>query len=663
MSHDNQLVACRSEFVSMPEHGVADSSGHVKVPRHAEVRILRSMALRRLTVLAILAACAIGQPMEDKARYLQRDLKEKHLLDGLYVSIVPATAPGEKLTHSVDEPGNVIHAGVWTGRYLGGVAYQYAVTRDRDVRIHGGALLAGLRRLQEVTGKPGLLARGYVKGHGPVELFERGGGDSAHWHQGQGQFSDYRFYSDVSVDNFNAVLYGYALYYDLAADDAQKKIIAFDVDRLMTHLLDNHYRIVDLNGQVTQFGHVGIDPDPARDGYYLKLYANQIARYSTGPGWRPSLRASLMALPDLLIAYHITGKQRYRDEYRKVIERFAGNPEPARDTRPYSLERVAKVNHSSEGQAYEALFNLIRYEDDPKLLEIYNRWVSDLWEMNWMEGNSLYTFMTLALLPRKWEPTKPGKMRPIATDLPHAEESLQLAVDTLRRYPMDRVLHPVMNSIRPDIELNPTVDRGREKQAAKPVPIDQRPLDNEYAWKGNPYALDGWLKPSVTAIAFSCDDPLVAWFSDATGRAYMTRDGMKTWRDISWGLEGARVRNLVSSPARTFVLFADTDRGVMVTRDGGMSWRSVDSVENPEFPVVARQPSSQDVGAMEGWRIPVASWVLAASRGTFAGGPGGAYQTSDGKHWSELKLWREDETGAADYLHAYWMGRYYGFVP
>jgi hypothetical protein len=26
-------------------------------------------------------------------------------------------------------------------------------------------------------------------------------------------------------------------------------------------------------------------------------------------------------------------------------------------------------------------------------------------------------------------------------------------------------------------------------------------------------------------------------------------------------------------------------------------------------------------------------------------------------------LWREQETGAADYLHAYWMGRYYGFLP
>ncbi len=101
--------------------------------------------------------------------------------------------------------------------------------------------------------------------------------------------------------------------------------------------------------------------------------------------------------------------------------------------------------------------------------------------------------------------------------LPHTQESLALSIDTLRRYPADRVMHPVMNSIRPEIEMNPFVDRGNAKQALKPVPIDQRPLDNEYAWKGNPYQVDGWLKPSVTSLQFACDDSQVVWFSDAGG--------------------------------------------------------------------------------------------------------------------------------------------------
>src|SRR5215510_11404866 len=128
-----------------------------------------------------------SSPLEAKAQYLQRDLVDKHLLQGLYVSIVPSAPPGEKLAHTVDEPGNVIHSGVWTGRYLAGVGYQYAATKDPWVRKHGGEILKALRIQQEVTGKPGLLARGYMKGHGPVEGWERNGADSRKWHQGQGK--------------------------------------------------------------------------------------------------------------------------------------------------------------------------------------------------------------------------------------------------------------------------------------------------------------------------------------------------------------------------------------------------------------------------------------------------------------------------------------------
>jgi hypothetical protein len=65
---------------------------------------------------------------------------------------------------------------------------------------------------------------------------------------------------------------------------------------------------------------------------------------------------------------------------------------------------------------------------------------------------------------------------------------------------------------------------------------------------------------------------------------------------------------------------------------------------------------------MKGWRIPRASSVFLTPRGLVASGAGGCYQSVDGENWTELKLWRESETGAADFLHAYWMGRYYGYI-
>ena len=284
-----------------------------------------------------------------------------------------------------------------------------------------------------------------------------------------------------------------------------------------------------------------------------------------------------------------------------------------------------------------------------------------------MEGNALFTYMTVALS----EPSR-------------REEAVRLANETLRLYPTDRVMRPVMNSLRRDLETNPFADRMGQKQSAKPIPINERPLDNEYAWKGNPYQMDGWLKPAITALKFSCDDPQVAWFSDSIGRIYMTRDGMTNWRDMSAGLMGARVKNMAPSETRTFVLYVETDRGVVLTRDGGMHWQNateqnVPSFRKPEFGewqrrggselqiddqkrLLRRTAGSAAEPAMEGWRIPVTTSVFVTPHGVVAAGPGGAYSSQDGKKWKELRLWPEYETGAADFLHAYWMGRYYHYI-
>jgi hypothetical protein len=773
-----------------------------------------------LGAAAPVAAISNDSTLIEKAEYFQRRLVEKHWLDGLYMSIVPVTRAGQTPDHTVEGPANVIHAGVWTGRYLGGVGYQYAVTRDPAVRKHGGQILQALRVLQEVTGKPGLLARGYVRGHGPTG-YERGGGDSAEWHQGQGRYSTYRWYGDVSVDNFNAVLYGYAIYYDLAADEAQKKIITHDVDRLMTHLLDNHCRIIDVDGEVTRYGHVGIDPDPSRDAYYQQVYRGFGRRVQSESGqYRPSLRASLMLLPDLLIAAHITGKPRYRELYDRLLKRFLPNEPRERTLREWSLQTVARVNHSSEGQAYEALYNLIRLEHDAKLKELYKGWMADLWAMNKTEGNSLFSFMTQAF----FSDTRPDP----------------LALETLRRYPVDRVLRPVMNSLDPSLPRNPHADRANDPQAAIVVPMDRRPLDNEYEWKGNPYRLDGWLKPAVVAVASCADDPLVGYAADSAGQFWMTRDAGRSWEPRSFGLQGARVLQLGASPRRTYILVAATDRGLYRTLDGGLSWRAAQGAPAEAFrhvrwapgqparllaatdrhlfrsddagvswtpcqdglpdeavqalliaPVPDPRPSTLDprpsnagpgsvvggqssfvalvavggklyrrgaedaawaeVGGLPlgpGMRVnellidpgdPAKVWLAAdtgiyhsqdgggawehATRGTpdfpavsvaldpgqngrlfavlrdrgvfvsadrastwkpahakmriprgyrvfgvgskvWASTPGGLYETGDGgRAWREVRLWPEHETGSADFLHAYWMGRYYGFVP
>ena len=125
---------------------------------------------------------------------------------------------------------------------------------------------------------------------------------------------------------------------------------------------------------------------------------------------------------------------------------------------------------------------------------------------------------------------------------------------------------------------------------------------------------------------------------------------------------------------------------MLLTRDGGLSWRTAPAENLPTFTKYDfKQPltlasgatlrinesdelvRSTDGGktsqlAMNGWRIPRAKSLFQTPWGIIASGPGGAYRSADGQTWEELKLWREMETGPADFLHAYWMGRYYGFL-
>src|SRR5262249_54408036 len=158
-------------------------------------------------------------------------------------------------------------------------------------------------------------------------------------------------------------------------------------------------------------------------------------------------------------------------------------------------------------------------------------------------ANSLFAFTTLALLPR-YRDADARRSGTIPESVSHAAEGLALARDTLRSFPIDRVFRPVMNSLRTDIEINEFSRARGRLHSRKPLPIQLRPLDNEYVWKGNPYELDGWLKPSITSMQFSCDDPQVAWFSDSAGRAWLTLDGGKSWRNLNNGIMGGGIKNL-----------------------------------------------------------------------------------------------------------------------
>jgi hypothetical protein len=334
-----------------------------------------------------------ASPLGEKAEYLLQDLLDKHWLDGLYISIVPSAPHGTKLPHTVEEPGNVIHAGVWTGRYLGGVGYEYAVTKDPRARERGGEILKALRILQEVTGKPGLLAR-IRQGHGPVMDWEREGPIPSNGIRGGALCR----LSLVRRCQYRQLQRGPLRLRDLLRPRSRRRAKKFiaryrpDDDASARQSLPHHRR----RWRADDVGAYRHRPR-SRPGRLLPenlRAADEILRREECGGVAAARVADAPSRSsDAHRRNHRQG--RYLDLYNKVVARYKANPEPEFFRQPFSLEKLARTDHSSEGQSYEAIYNLIRYEKDPELRTMYRGWLMNLWESNWME-EFLFTYMTLA---------------------------------------------------------------------------------------------------------------------------------------------------------------------------------------------------------------------------------------------------------------------------
>ncbi len=113
--------------------------------------------------------------------------------------------------------------------------------------------------------------------------------------------------------------------------------------------------------------------------------------------------------------------------------------------------------------------------------------------------------------------------------------------------------------------------------------------------------------------------------------------------------KGGTVHDLKIDPRDPNVIYAATDDGVLKSTDAGIHWKE----------------------ANEGLEIPRAQTIFAPrnSDKIYVGTPAGLFESSDsGEHWSNANLVlifnsnTRREVGSADYLDAYWRGRYFNFI-
>lgn len=373
--------------------------------------------------------------LEQKARLFDERIEARHVRHGM-VADSYFRVPGDPSSNVTTDNDN---DGLWTAMYLGAQAYRYAVTKDPDARRKAERSMRVLIRLEEITGNPGFPARSFVS----VDEPRPQGGE---WHPTPD--GKWLWKGDTSSDELVGHYYGYALYYDLVANEAEKRDIRRVVARITDHLLRHNYDLTDLDGKPTRWGE-----------YSERFFKTEEGKYEA------PLRA-IQLLAFLKTARHITGDAKYDAAYHDRIRKgYAAHMRLYR-----RWVGGGEINFSDDELAYLSYDPLFRYEKDSMLRRIYLNGLRFTFKQVRSDMNPLWNYITVASGgKRMWSSIREDARR------------------TLERIPTEMIGWGVTNSHRIDVKFRPDQDRFSKSQLVEVLAPDERRVQK---WNSNPYIPD-----------------------------------------------------------------------------------------------------------------------------------------------------------------------------
>ena len=460
------------------------------------------------------------QPLRVKEQTIERNIRERHNILGLYPSMVEQPRHGGPIDITTSTPfSDVVHSVAWTSHYLAGASYRYAwlvkseasAAEIEDARRRADELFEAVYRCQRVTGRRGLLARGYLIGSGPTFDERRAASHRDDWHQGEADGYSLRFCAGPSHHIYSAAAMGMGHYFDLVATGKQKERAREAIDALVSYWVDNDYRIAgyDENSRAP-FSILGFT-----DGRSLNARV-------------------MMAISAARIAYHVTGKQKFKRAFDDLAERYS--------LRDFQVFRTNK-NYDDTHHVLAHLDLLVRIEDDVELGESYRRVADRIYPFFQNEGHSHFTFIYYHLRP----------------DASGKEAALRNARMTLETWPTDMTIRPVMSSLDPSIK--------------PPYPVHATGWDNEFIWKGSLTRPNANTSRIASNVTVSPRDPNVFAVVDPAGHLYLTHDQARSdlgWKCISDGLPSP-VRDAAFGE-KTRVIAVACDDGFYLSQTAGDDW-------------------------------------------------------------------------------------------
>jgi len=381
----------------------------------------------------------VPMTLEEKAAHYDEITRLRHNRYGMIAASTLDVPADLSSNHTRDDDND----GQWTQMYIAAESFHYAVTKDPQVKEWLRESVKAMIFLEEVTPISGFPARSVV----PIEDCQNNPQryNPEQWHPADD--GKWCWKGDTSSDEITGHLFGFPIFYDLAADDNEKQEVAEVVHRIVSHIIDHGYKLIDIDGEPTTHGHW----DP------------QFVNEFPGPLGDGGLNSAMM-LAYLLAAYHMTGDEKFMEHYHYLID------EHHYDDNVVHYQEIStkvQVNHDSDEMALMMFYILLRYETDPKLRRKYMKGLRLTMEVQAPERQPEFNIIYQVYLGKDF----------------HNDDTLR----TLIEYPWDLISWPMHNSHRLDVELDPKPDRFGAVQSLTVLPYDELPFKRP---SQNPYALD-----------------------------------------------------------------------------------------------------------------------------------------------------------------------------
>lgn len=358
---------------------------------------------------------------EDKCNYYEDLIENYHIRRGF---IAGRTVRNHCFTDG--EIGISDNDGLWTGCYVAAESFRYAATKDKEALEKARRGLQAMLLLTRITDIPGFTARAVRYPD------DRSYGDgNKEWHLSSDGVTEWK--GETSSDEMTGHFFGMSVYYDLCANKKEKKEIEAALTGIMTHILDNNFRLIDTDGKPTTWA--CWDPELLNhsDKWFFEKGTN-----------------SLELLAFLKICHHITGDDKYDSLYKKFVSVYSY----PLNVMQYKI-RDAHTCHIDDNLCFLAQLSLLRLEENESLRSIYLCGMEDHYQYEKIENQPLFIIIYAAMTGRDYD--------------------LGYGIKSLREIPVDLTHFKMINSVRKDLVYDDEQEEWHEPVQLKiPLAFDER---------------------------------------------------------------------------------------------------------------------------------------------------------------------------------------------